>query len=239
MDSLFATPIAWPEITGQDVLLIGFLAFLEGILSIDNALVLAIIAKRLPKELRRKALTYGLAGAVVFRLLSLLIVTQLIQWTWVKFVGGGYLLFISLKHFVQTNQEEDADEAQYKGGAHFWRVVVTIELMDLAFAVDSILAAVALTSKFYLVFTGGMLGVIMMRLAASGFIRLLEKFPRFEDTAYLLVFTIGVKVILEGLKLPGLDFHSPGSPAFWAFWATMLVCILLGFRGKKAKARKK
>src|SRR4051812_17139478 len=106
----------------QDLFLILFLIFLEGILSIDNALVLAILAKRLPPEQRRKALTYGLAGAIVFRLLALTLVTQLLTLNWVKFVGGAYLLFLACKYFWlgEDKEEESSSEA---APANFWRVV--------------------------------------------------------------------------------------------------------------------
>lgn len=215
----------------HDLFLIGFLIFLEGILSIDNALVLAMLAKDLPREQQKRALTYGLIGAVFFRLLALSMVTYLLAWNWVKFVGGGYLVFISLKHFLK--REPDESHAVKKVPAVFWKVVVTIELTDIAFALDSILAAVALSNKFWVVFTGGMLGVVLMRYAATVFLKLLERYPAFETTAYLLVFVIGVKVILEGLRLPGLDFHSPNEIPFWIFWGIMLACILYGFRKPK------
>jgi YkoY family integral membrane protein len=215
-------------ITPQDLVIVGFLVFLEGILSIDNALVLAMLARHLPPEQRKKALTYGLVGAVFFRLIALSLTTYLLRWTWVKFVGGGYLVFIALKHFLKGEADPHAPKSAAKVG--FWHTVILIELTDIAFAVDSILAAVALSNKFWVVFTGGFLGVVAMRFAATQFIKLLDRFPGFETTAYLLVLLIGLKVILEGLRLPGIDFHSPSHVAFWVFWAMMAICIALGFR---------
>lgn len=216
-------------LTAQDLGVIGLLIFLEGILSIDNALVLAMMARTLPKHQQKRALTYGFAGAIVFRLLALLIITRLIQWTWVKFVGGGYLLFLAVKHFWPHAPDEAKKPPKIRG---FWTTVAMIELMDIAFALDSILAAVALTPKFWIIFTGGVLGVLLMRVAASGFIKILDRFPGFETTAYLLVGIIGIKVILEGIHLEGIDFHSTSSPAFWAFWGIMIACILAGFVSK-------
>ncbi len=218
-------------ISSEDIALIGLLIFLEGILSIDNALVLAMMAKHLPPKLQKRALTYGLVGAVVFRFICIGIATQLMAWRWVKFVGGGYLIFIAAKHFLANKHDDPSKEKRQPPG--FWKTVLFIELMDIAFAVDSILAAVALTQKVWIVFTGGVLGVILMRFAATAFIRILNRFPGFETTAYLLVFVIGVKVILEGLEIHGLNFHSASSPAFWCFWGTMAACIALGFRKKK------
>lgn len=220
------------HITTQDFALIGFLAFLEGILSVDNALVLAMMARHLPKLEQRKALTYGLLGAVLFRLVSLAFITTIIQWNWVKYVGGGYLLFVALKHFVERRPHSAEKKAAQK--ASFWKTVLYIELMDIAFAVDSILAAVAVSKKLWIVFTGGMLGVVLMRFAASSFLKLLERFPGFEATAYLLIGTIGSKLILEAMQIPGVDFHGAHDPAFWIFWGTMAFWIVLGFiRPKK------
>jgi YkoY family integral membrane protein len=220
------------QITLQDLGLVGLLIFLEGILSIDNALVLAMMARELPKHQQKRALTYGFAGAVVFRLLALSIVTYLIAWNWVKFVGGAYLLYLAVRHFFSKPHDPTA---KGRPAASFWGTVAKIELMDIAFAIDSILAAVALTPKFWIVFTGGILGVFLMRVAASGFIRVLERFPGFETTAYLLVAVIGIKVILEGIHLEGVDFHSSGSPAFWVFWGVMAACIASGFIRRSPK----
>jgi predicted tellurium resistance membrane protein TerC len=120
--------------------------------------------------------------------------------------------------------------------------VLSIELTDIAFAVDSIVAAIAMISshhvhgqvnpKLWLVLVGGMLGVIAMRFAAVMFIRLLDKFPRFETSAYLLVLVIGGKLVLDYFfngREVRLDFHDVKDPAFWAFWLTMLACLGFGF----------
>ena len=217
-------------ITSHDIFLVLFLVFLEGILSIDNALVLALLARGLPEKQQRKALTYGLIGAVVFRLLSLFIITTLIKYRWIKVLGGLYLLFVALKHFIKGDPQQDLPKSSR---ANFWKVVLAIELTDIAFAVDSILAAVALTPKFWVVFTGGILGVVMMRFAASMFISVIRRFPSFETTAYLLVFTIGIKILLEVSGRPEFDFHSASKPAFWIFWSIMFLFIIYGFRPKR------
>lgn len=217
-----------PIFTSQDFFVIGFLVFLEGVLSIDNALVLAMLARDLPREQQKRALTYGLIGAVVFRLIALTFVTYLMNWNWVKFVGGGYLIFIACRHFLKRGPGEEEGPPKTYGAANFWKVVLVIELTDIAFAVDSILAAIALSSKFWVVFTGGIIGVALMRFAATKFIVLLERFPRFENTAYLLVLTIGIKVVIEGFHPPSVDFHSPSNPYFWGFWAIMGACIVYG-----------
>jgi YkoY family integral membrane protein len=232
-----------------DLVVIATLVLLEGLLSIDNALVLALLARRLPKPLRGKALTYGLAGAFVFRFLAIGSAAYLLHWRIVKLIGGGYLLWISLQHFFLKKAEpqpssDDADDA-VPGASGFWATVALIEVTDIAFAIDSILAAIALVGsapvghvgphpKLWVVITGGMLGVMLMRIAAAMFIRLLERFPRFETSAYLLVLVIGIKLLVDwgfntAQEPNRANFHDPASPLFWTFWSVMMVCVAIGF----------
>ncbi len=133
----------------------------------------------------------------------------------------------------------------------FWQTVLVIELTDIAFAVDSIVAAMALVGqqkasdtgthdKLWVVVTGGMLGVILMRFAAVLFIKLLERFPRFETAAYLLVAVIGLKLLVDWwFNAPGqperVSFHSPHAAAFWIFWIVMLLSFCVGFIPRREK----
>jgi YkoY family integral membrane protein len=235
----------------RDLVVIALLVALEGVLSIDNALVLGLLARRLPKRQQRRALTYGLAGAFVFRFIAIGAAAYLLQWRFVKLLGGGYLLWVAIKHFVSARRENNAatSSAVPVRPAGFWSTVTVIELTDIAFAIDSILAAIALVGstpagaagphpKLWVVITGGMLGVILMRFAAVLFIKLLDRFPRFETSAYLLVCVIGLKLVVDwGLNTPEhphrVDFHAPGDPAFWIFWIVMLLCLAVGFLPKK------
>lgn len=218
-------------ITAQDAATIGVLIFLEGLLSMDNALVLAVIARGVKPELQKKVLLYGLVGAVFFRMLAILFATWLIQYTWIKFAGGLYLLWLAFKYFFMTEKETHA-EVVARG---FWSTVLVVELTDIAFAVDSILAAIALSNKYWVVVTGGLIGTFLMRFAAQQFISLLYKFPKLESTAYILISIIGVKVIVEGLHLPGVDFHSYQSPWFWVQWTLIAVVLALGFRKNQSE----
>lgn len=210
-----------------------FLAILEGLLSFDNALALAAMVKHLPQAQQNKALKYGIIGAFAFRALALTVITFLMTSVWVKLVGGGYLLFIALKYFVAKEQNEV--KIVEAAASVFWKTVLMVELTDIAFSVDSILASVALSQKVWVVFVGGVLGIIMMRFAAQYFLVLMEKFPRLETTAYLLVSIVGVKLVLLGLGsyqlVPLLDFED--GYAALGFWSLMILAMVYGFKKEK------
>lgn len=197
---------------------------LEGLLAADNALVLAIMVKHLPEEQRKKALFYGLVGAFVLRFGSLFIISFLVDVWQVQAIGAAYLLFISLKHLYDKAMNNGKELKTKKSGSGFWMTVLKVEIADLAFAVDSILAAVALAvvltptgwftvgsldgGQFLVIFAGGMIGVIIMRFAANKFVELLNRRPGLEVAAFVIVGWVGVKLAMLVLAHPDVQIIS-------------------------------
>lgn len=193
-------PVSWGYI--------GTLVILEGLLSADNALVLAVMVKHLPPEKRKKALFYGLLGAYAFRFIAIGIGVFLIKLWWVKVLGAAYLAYLAIKYFMdkrkESNTEENAEEEHgiNKNGllirlfGTFWGTVISVELMDIAFSVDSVLAAFGVSNQVWVLLVGGMLGVLMMRGVAGVFLKLIDRIPELESTAYILILIIAAKMFL-------------------------------------------
>ncbi|MER1990709.1 MAG: hypothetical protein ABS884_13395, partial [Solibacillus isronensis] len=102
------------------------LVFLEGLLAADNAVVMAVMVKHLPKEQQKKALFYGLFGAFVFRFIALFLITFLAKYWEIQALGAAYLLFISIKHLYDNHfkkQDEDSEIKEGKGSG-FWMTVL-------------------------------------------------------------------------------------------------------------------
>lgn len=203
------------------------LVFMEGLLSFDNALALAALVKPLPEEQQKKALMYGMVCAFLFRFIALFCVTFIMANPFIKVLGGLYLLFIGIQGIVG----ESDNKSEMKLKAHsFIRILILVELCDLAFSVDSILAAVAFSNVMWVVVTGGILGIIMMRFASSMFISLMKTFPNLEKTAFILVTVVGLKIFSEVCW--DLDFHSHSSLYFYLFWVATLASLVYGFSKK-------
>ncbi|HDR6313036.1 TPA: TerC family protein [Bacillus cereus] len=195
-------PVSWG--------LIGTLVVLEGLLSADNALVLAVMVKHLPEEQRKKALFYGLIGAYVFRFIAIGIGMFLIKLAWVKVLGALYLAWLSIKYFIDKrkgNAEEEEAHGMNQNSilirmfGVFWGTVAMVELMDIAFSVDSVLAAFGVSNKVWILLLGGMLGILMMRGIAGVFLKLLERIPELETTAYILILIIAAKMLLSVIHI--------------------------------------
>lgn len=171
--------------------IIGSLIILEGLLSSDNALVLAVVVKQLPKHQQKKALMYGIWGAYLFRFLAIGFGVYLVQLRWVKVLGALYLLWMSVKYFFFNSEE---DNAEIQASTSFWGTVLKVELMDIAFSIDSVLAAFGVSGKVWVLFLGAIFGILMMRGVAQIFLKLIDKFPELETTAYVLIGIIGLKM---------------------------------------------
>lgn len=176
-------PVSWG--------IIASLVLLEGLLSADNALVLAVMVKHLPKEQQKKALFYGIVGAYIFRFLAIGLGTFIIKFTAVKILGAAYLFYIAFKGLFKKEEHEETKTRQ----TSFWGTVLMVELMDIAFSIDSVVAAFGVSDEVWVLFMGGILGVLMMRGVAQVFLKLIDKFPELERAAFLLIAIIAGKML--------------------------------------------
>ena len=191
----------------SDFVTIGVLVVLEGLLSADNALVLAVMILGLPRFDQKKALRYGLVGAFAFRTLATALATHLISVGWVKVLGGSYLIYLTAQHFLQGGSAEDRSRPKpampWLGLSALWGTVVKVELVNVAFSVDSILVAVAMSRKFWVVLTGGLLGIVAIRLVIGQLLTLVRRYPTIVDGAFVIIAWVGVKLLIEYLNAAG------------------------------------
>jgi len=217
--SIITTPENWGIILS--------LILLEGLLSSDNALVLATMVSNLKTEKERKLAVFaGIWGAYFFRFLVIGFGVYLIKFWWIKAIGALYLIWMSINFFFFTSKEKGEAKPASKS---FWITVLQVELMDIAFSIDSISAAFGISEKVWVLFLGAIFGILMMRGVAQIFIKLLEKIPEFESTAYVLIALIGIKMMASVF-----GFHLPE----WAFFAILVVVLLSTFVVHYRKTKK-
>ncbi|MFE4714135.1 MULTISPECIES: TerC family protein [unclassified Paenibacillus] len=233
------------------------LVALEGLLAADNALVLAIMVKHLPDAERKKALFYGLAGAFIFRFGSLFVISYLVDIWQVQAIGAIYLLFIAGNHIFRkllvkkpsTEETNEGETPEAKKKSSFWFTVLKVEIADIAFAVDSILAAVALAvalpasglpkiggldgGQFLVIFAGGFIGLVIMRFAATFFVKLLHSRPGLEIAAFFIVGWVGVKLAIITMAHPSLGVLSEdfAHSTWWklTFYVVLVLIAVIGW----------
>jgi YkoY family integral membrane protein len=197
------------------------LSLIEIILSADNAIILGLLVHALPTRLRRKALLIGVSSAFLLRAVAVFAVSFILSSLYLELFGAAYLFYLALTHFFRKLKRH-----RPSAPPSFWKTVFLIEAFDLAFALDSIIAGIAFIAttptthihpKLWVVYAGGMIGLIVIRYAAEFFARLINRFPRLNDTAYLLIGLIAIKLTLEVLAptLPHLQL------GFWVLFTAI------------------
>ena len=193
---------------GAAFLIILNLIVIESLLSVDNAAVLATMVMDLPKEQRGKALKYGIIGAYVFRGVCLILASYLTRIWWLKPIGGLYLVYLGVNYFYRKMTAEKEDDALNKSESKvykytlgmlgpFWATVVLVEIMDIAFSIDNVFAAVAFTDNIWLICSGVFIGILAMRFVAQGFVKLMERYPFLEASAFIVILILGTKLVFS------------------------------------------
>jgi YkoY family integral membrane protein len=193
---------------GPSLAIIGNLIIIESLLSVDNAAVLATMVMDLPEKQRDKALKYGIWGAYIFRGLAMIFAAFLIQIWWLKPLGGLYLLYLVYDFWKGKQTEENDDDILDKNSnwlyratvgslGNFWATVALVELMDMAFSIDNVFAAVAFTPNIILVCLGVFIGILAMRFIAQWFVKLMEIYSFLETAAFVVIAILGIKLTLS------------------------------------------
>ena len=202
---------------------------LELVLSADNAVALASITKNLNNiDLQRKALNIGIFIALLLRILVILTAQFFLNFWPVKLIGGIYLISLSISKFISLNSNDSNIESRGKidkSNISLFKVILLLSVTDLAFSIDSITAAVAISDQFLLVITGAIIGVIALRFTSGLFIKWLEIYINLEKAGYIAVGLIGIKLIIQ------LILYKLVIPEY-LFFLVMLCLFLWGFSKK-------
>jgi YkoY family integral membrane protein len=231
------------HIEGYDFVVILMLVVLEGLLSADNAMVLAVLALGLPKSQRKRSLRYGVVGAFAFRSAALLFGLYLIGLSLVKLVGALYLLYLPFRHFAGERKAEGGRSiptaTAWLGLSPFWATVVKVELTDIVFAIDSIVVAVAMSQKTWVVLSGGILGIVAMRLVVGQLLSVVERYPALVDGAFVIIAWVGTRLLLQYLHQVGVvSWEVPEWLGYGLIVAIFLVALAWGRVEEKRKGRR-
>ena len=215
--------------SGEDWMIIFSLVLIECLLSVDNAIVLAAQTQKLPdKKQQEKSLFYGLWGAYIFRFALIGVGSYLIHFWEIKVLGAGYLMYLSLNHFYRMKYPERAKRKKGKNKKPilplFWSVVISIELMDIVFSIDSILASLAISPNPVRVGIGGLIGILCMRGIAEVIMRLIDIVPELEVMAYFLIGLIAIKLFLT---IPMIDIEIPAAAFGIVVLASVVVTLIV------------
>ena len=219
----------------SDLVTVGLLVVLEGLLSADNALVVAVMILGLPRTEQKLALRYGLLGAFAFRIVATLLAVYLIRLAWVKLLGGLYLIYLTYTHFFESGDADQRNKPRparpWLGLSALWGTILKVELVNIAFSVDSILVAVAMSSKTWVVLSGGLIGIVAMRVVIAQLLVIVRRYPTLVDGAFVIIALVGTKLLLEYANaMAWIHFDPPKWLSLLLISITFLIAYLMARR---------
>jgi YkoY family integral membrane protein len=224
LDYIFESPFNWGV---ETLFLLIVLVALEAVLSADNAIALAALSQSLQSpKLERRALNIGLGIAYGLRILLIVGATWVIQFWQFELAGAVYLLWLSWQYFVGKQSDQGDRPAAAKS---LWQVIPMIAVTDLAFSLDSVTTAIAISQDLWLILLGGTIGIVALRFLAGLFIRWLEEFLHLEDAGYIAVALVGLRLLLR-VVAPALV------PPEWLMVSLIAVVFAWGFSQPRQRA---
>jgi YkoY family integral membrane protein len=208
---------------GTDTLLVlPVLIALESVLSADNAIALAALTQGLHNlTLQRRALNIGLILAYVLRMTLILTATWVIGYWQFELAGALYLLWLVFQYF--TSEPENSKHHHH--GPRYqsvWQAIPMIAVTDLAFSLDSVTTAIAVSQNLWVILMGATIGIITLRFMAGLFIRWLNEFTHLEDAGYITVALVGLRLLLR-------VFNDALVPPEWLMVSIIAAIFLWGF----------
>ena len=196
LSNVFDGADQWREI----LTLLPVLVVLELVLSADNAVALAAIARSGQQpEQERLALNIGIGLALVLRMALIVVAQWVLQNAWIQLLAAVYLLWLFVDHLRSEQDDPQAESAEGQGGGarSLLKTVVLLAFTDLAFSIDSVAAAVAVSDQILLIGTGAIIGIIALRFTSGLFIRWLDIYPRLETAGFLAVAFVALRLIVH------------------------------------------
>jgi YjbE family integral membrane protein len=218
MDFLFSTGFI---ISSGAILALLKIIAIDIILSGDNAIVIAMATKNLPKELQNKAIFYGTAGAVILRILFAAVIVYLLQIPYVHLIGGVLLLWIAYKVLV-----EEEDEANIKSHTGLRQAITTIIIADAVMSLDNVVAvAGAAHGHIGMIALGVLISIPIMIFGSKAIVKLMEKYRWIAYVGSgILAWTAGEMMMADKQFLNLI--HLSHSPYTYLIIAVLTVVVL-------------
>ncbi|MCW5590323.1 MAG: TerC family protein [Legionellales bacterium] len=203
----------WAWLEWQSIFALLTLIFLEVVLGIDNLVILAITCSRLPKERQAFARRFGLALALILRLLLLAAASWITRLTtpWAMigsypingrnllFLSGGtFLLYKGIKELFETLKESEHTLTR-TAPSFFWLAILQIAFFDLVFSLDSVITAVGMTDHYIIMAIAITVAILVMLFASGPLTYIINRKPRLRILALCFIVLIGGMLLIDGL----------------------------------------
>ena len=179
------------------------IVFIDLVLAGDNAIIIGMVASQFKDEIRKKIIFWGIAAAIVLRILFTLITAYLLQINGLKTIGGLLLLYIAYKLYKDVIKNEINDEKKIKAdNSSFFKAIITVIIADVSMSLDNVLGVAGAAREHYVLLVFGLvLSIILMATVATVISKWIKKYKWIGWLGLLAILVVAIELIYSDLKI--------------------------------------
>jgi len=185
----------------EQLIILGQIIFIDLVLAGDNAIIIGMVASKFPPEQRKKVIFWGIGGAVILRIITML-TAYLLQITGLRLIGGLLLLYIVYKLYTDVIKGQSGDEDIKVDNSSFMKAIWTVLLADFTMSLDNVLGVAGAAGDHYVLLIFGLaLSIILMATAATVISRWINEYKWIAWIGLIAILVVAIELIYTDLKL--------------------------------------
>ena len=187
----------------EQVVIFFQIVFIDLVLAGDNAIIIGMVASQFKDEIRKKIIFWGIAAAIILRIIFTLITAYLLQIDGLKTIGGLLLLYIAYKLYKDVIKNEKSDDKKIKtDSSSFFKAIMTVIIADVSMSLDNVLGvAGAARDHYFLLIFGLVLSIILMATVATIISKWIKKYKWIAWLGLFAILAVAIELIYSDLKL--------------------------------------
>ena len=180
------------------------IVFIDLVLAGDNAIIIGMVASQFPIDQKKKIIFWGIAAAVILRIIFTLITAYLLQITGLRLIGGILLLYICYKLYVDVikNNQEDKNSIKKTDSSTFLKAITTVIIADVTMSLDNVLGVAGAARDHYLLLIFGLvLSIALMATVATLISSWIKKYSWIAWLGLLAILAVAIELIYTDIKL--------------------------------------
>ena len=187
----------------EQIIIFFQIVFIDLVLAGDNAIIIGMVASQFKDEIRKKIIFWGIAVAIVLRIIFTLITAYLLQINGLKTIGGLLLLYIAYKLYKDVIKNTNNDEKKVKAdSSNFFKAIITVIIADVTMSLDNVLGVAGAARDHYVLLVFGLiLSIILMATVATIISKWIKKYKWIGWLGLLAILAVAIELIYSDLKV--------------------------------------
>ena len=187
----------------EEIIIFFQIVFIDLVLAGDNAIIIGMVASQFKDEIRKKIIFWGIAAAIVLRIIFTLLTAYLLQINGLKTIGGLLLLFIAYKLYKDVIKNEISDDKKIQANnSNYFKAIMTVVIADISMSLDNVLGVAGAAREHYTLLVFGLiLSIILMATVATVISKWIKKYKWIGWIGLLAILAVAIELIYSDLKI--------------------------------------